>query len=263
MKPFAKLFSPGWLAPLIAFFIMIAAWETLVQWFELPSIILPSPGQVFTAFVEHPDEWSRATLATSVEILVAYAGSIVLGLSIAVVFAQAKWLRASLYPYAIFLKTLPIIAIAPLIIIWIGEGFWANVIIAWIVAFLPILTNTTEGLISVPANLQDVMRLYGASRWQLLWKLQLPNSLPYLVTGCKISSVSCVLGAVVGEMTVGYLDVPGIGNEIFAKRNTDVALMFVYILLSGGIGITLFGLTSWIGDRVLLHWRDPGVDDAR
>ena len=83
------------------------------------------------------------------------------------------------------------------------------------------------------------------------------------MTGCKISSVSCVLGAVVGEMTVGYLDVPGIGNEIFAKRNTDVALMFVYILLSGGIGITLFGLTSWIGDRVLLHWRDPGVDDAR
>ena len=156
MKPIANSSAP--LGSSDGFFIMIAAWETLVQWFELPSIILPSPGQVFTAFVEHPDEWSRATLATSVEILVAYAGSIVLGLSIAVVFAQAKWLRASLYPYAIFLKTLPIIAIAPLIIIWIGEGR-ANVIIAWIVAFLPILTNTTEGLISVPANLQDVMSM--------------------------------------------------------------------------------------------------------
>ena len=259
-KPFLQM---RWLGPLIALMIMLSLWQLIIVVFKLPTIILPSPLQVLNAFLKHPDQWSRATLATLTEILVAYAGSIVLGVGAAVLFAQAKWLRASLYPYAIFLKTLPIIAIAPLIILWIGEGFWGNVIIAWIVAFLPILTNTTEGLINVPANLQDLMRLYGASRWQRLWKLQLPHALPYLVTGCKISSVSCVLGAVVGEMTVGYLDVPGIGNEIFAKRNTDVAFMFAYILLSGLIGITLFGLTSWFGDRVLLYWRDPGIGEDR
>lgn len=252
-----------WLGPLLAFIVMLSLWQLIIIVFQLPTIILPSPGQVLHAFLTHPEQWMRATLATLLEILVAYAGSIFLGVGIAIVFAQAKWLRVSLYPYAIFLKTLPIIAIAPLIVLWIGEGFWCNVIIAWIVAFLPILTNTTEGLINVPSNLQDLMHLYGATRWQRLWKLQLPHALPYLVTGCKISSVSCVLGAVVGEMTVGYLDVPGIGNEIFAKRNTDVAFMFAYILLSGIIGITLFGITSWVGDRVLLYWRDPGIGESR
>jgi len=176
-----------------------------------------------------------------------------LGVGAAVLFAQAKWLRASLYPYAIFLKTLPIVAIAPIIILWIGEGFWGIVTVAWIVAFLPILTNTTEGLINVPANLQDLMRLYGASRWQRLWKLQLPHALPYLVTGCKISSVSCVLGAVVGEMAFDSSKFPGIGSEIFSTRDRDVDFMYAYILLSGLIGITLFGLTSWFGDRVLLY----------
>jgi NitT/TauT family transport system permease protein len=252
-----------WIGPLVALIVMLSLWQLLIVMLKLPTIILPSPLQVLSAFLKHPDQWSQATLATLTEILVAYAGSILLGVGTAIIFAQAKWLRASLYPYAIFLKTLPIIAIAPLIILWIGEGFWGNVIIAWIVAFLPILTNTTEGLINVPSNLQDLMHLYGATRWQRLWKLQLPHALPYLVTGCKISSVSCVLGAVVGEMTVGYIDVPGIGNEIFAKRNTDVAFMFAYILLSGVIGITLFGITSWVGDRVLLYWRDPGIGESR
>ena len=250
-----------WVAPWITFAVMVTLWQLAVSVFDLPKIILPSPLEVARVFVDQRQEILDATWVTFLEIITAYAFSIVLAVGLAVLFSQSRLLRLSIYPYAIFLKTLPIIAIAPIVVIWMGEGFWAVVVVAWIVAFLPILTNTIEGLLSVPRNLIDLMKLYGANRLQILLKLQLPHSLPYVLVGCKISSVSCVLGAVVAEIFVGYLNQPGIGYRIFTEKDINVPGMYAYIIVSGLIGISLFALTSWIGNRIV-YWKDPLADDA-
>jgi len=251
------------LPPVIAGVVLVVAWEGIVRAWSLPKLILPSPWDVVAAGAAQRRELLGAFVVTLTEVLVAYAASLIVGGLTAILFAQFRPVRAALYPYAVFLKTLPIIAIAPLIVIWIGHGFWAVVAVAGLVSFLPILTNMTEGLLAVPAPLQDLLRLYGASRVQRLIKLQLPNSLPFLVAGCKIASVGCVLGAVVGEIFVGVVSRPGLGWTIYEKRDTDVSGMFVAILLSGLLGIALFFATSIIGDRLLLYWRDPTVDERR
>ena len=249
--------------PLVAGLLLLIVWDAVVRIFELPKLILPSPGDVAAAGWKQRGALLEAFGVTLGEVLAAYGVSLIAGGALAIVFGQSRSIRAALYPYAIFLKTLPIIAIAPLVVLWIGNGFWGVVAVAGIVSFLPILTNTTEGLLAVPTNLQDLMRLYGASRFQRLVKLQLPNALPFLVAGCKIASVGCVLGAVVGEIFVGVVSRPGLGWVIYEKRDSDVAGMFVAILLSGVLGIALFFATSIVGDRLLLYWRDPTVDDGR
>lgn len=267
------------LAPAMAAVLLWSIWEGIVRFYQLPKLILPRPWDVFESAWNElvvPRPWAiweagwiernRCLMAigvTTLEVVTAYAVSLLFAVTLAVVFGQSRWLRAAVYPYAIFLKTLPIIAIAPLIVLWVGQGFWGVVVVAGIVSFLPILTNTTEGMLAVPSSFQDLMTLYRANRWQRLFKLQLPNSLPFLVAGCKIASVGCVLGAVVGEIFVGFVKHPGIGYVIYSKRDSDVAGMFVYIALSGMLGIALFAATSFVGDRLLLFWRDPTVDGRK
>lgn len=248
------------LAPGLFGLLLLGVWVWGVWAFDIPKLLLPSPLQVAQAAWSKGPEFLSALLKTTIEVLTAYGLSIVLAGGLAILFGQSSWLRSAIYPYAILVKTLPIIAIAPIVVLWIGQGFWGVVAVAGIVSFLPILTNTTEGLLAVPKNLQDLMRLYGATRWQRLIKLQLPNALPMFVAGCKIASVGCVLGAVVGEIFVGALSNPGLGFLIYQKRDSDTAGLFVAIGLSGFLGLALFGLTSWIGDRCLLYWRDPTVD---
>ncbi|MEZ6109318.1 MAG: ABC transporter permease [Pirellulaceae bacterium] len=251
------------LAPVVFGVLVLLMWSLAVWYWKLPKLILPTPTDVLSAGWEQRGSLFHALLKTSVEVLTAYFLSIVLAGGLAICFGQSRLLRKAAYPYAIFLKTLPIIAIAPLVVLWIGQGTWGVVAVAGIVSFLPILTNTTEGLLAVPANLQDLMRLYGASRWQRLIKVQIPNALPMFVAGCKIASVGCVLGAVVGEIFVGTVSNPGLGFLIYGKRDSDTAGMFVAIALSGLLGLALFGLTSVLGERLLLYWRDPSVDAAR
>ena len=173
-------------------------------------------------------------------------------------FSQSPWVRRSCLPYAIFLQTVPIVAIAPVIVAWVGEGFAAVVIVATIISLFPIITNGTEGLTSIPQGLQDVFALYGANRWQTLWKLQFPHALPYLVTGARIAAGSSVLGAIVGEMFAGVAkENPGLGYVIFAASDQfNMAFVFAAIGMTTLLGLGMFSVVQWIGDRYLLYWRD-------
>lgn len=242
--------------PVVALVLFIGIWEVTLRVFKVSPFLLPSPASVATAAMKNWSAVLFATKNTFLEVLAGFALSVFGGATLAILFTQAKWIRLSLYPYAIFLKTLPIIAIAPVIVLWLGYGFWGVVAISFIVGFLPILTSLTDGILSVPKNLSDLLDTYRASRWARLWKLQLPYAIPSFFSGCKVAIVSCVLGAVVGEFFAGQGDNTGLGVAIFANRDTNVALMFVNIIAAGLLGVICFALVSLAGELATIRWRD-------
>lgn len=248
--------------PLVFFIILLAIWEGAVQAFEIEAYLLPAPSRICKEVAQKPFEILKATASTSMAAGVGLSLSFCVAVLTACVFSQSRIVRNSLNPYAICLQTTPIISIAPLIIIWLGEGFPSVVAIAFIISFFPILTNTTIGLLSVPSGLQDLFRLHRASRWEVLWKLQLPNALPYLVTGLKTSGGLAVLGAIVGDFFAGYADTQsGLGYLVYQYKDRNVSLMFGCIAAATLLGLTFFTVISAVSDRVLLYWCDRKVGE--
>lgn len=246
------------LAPpaLFAIFV-VAVWELVVRWKELPEFLLPAPSQIVAECFSNPTEIISAAAVTAVAAISGLLASLLIGVGLACLFSQSPWIRRSLNPYAICLQTTPIISIAPLIIIWLGEGLPSVIAIAFIISFFPILTNTTTGLLNVPAGLQELFRLYDANRWQRLLKLQFPNSLPYLATGLKTSGGLAVLGAIVGDFFAGYSQTQkGLGYLIYQYRDHNVPLMFGAIFAATLLGLIFFATISTLTDRFLLFWCD-------
>jgi NitT/TauT family transport system permease protein len=194
---------PGILAPIAIGILGLVAWEMIVRIREIPHYILPGPlliGQTLIA------DWPTLSTSLWVTLRIAFAAlvaAVLVGVTLAVLFTQSKWLEKSLFPYAVVLQVTPVVAIAPLIIIWIGDISLSLLVCAWIVAFFPILSNTILGLNSADHNLVDLFRLYGASRWQTLRYLRLPAALPYFLGGLKISGGLALIGAVVAEFVAG------------------------------------------------------------
>lgn len=184
-----------------------------------------------------------------------------LGIVIAMLFSQSSLIRRSFFPYAIFLQTVPIVAIAPVIVVWLGEGLPAVVLIATIISLFPVITNGTEGMTSIPQDQQDLFSLYGATRWQTLTKLQFPHAMPYFVTGAKVAAGNSVLGAIVGEMFAGISgQSQGLGYVIFAATDRyNMAFVFAAIATTTLLGIAMFSLISFVGERYLLYWRDRRI----
>ena len=203
-----------------------------------------------------------ATGLTGAGALCGFAASIVLGTFVAFLFSQSSAIRSSCYPYAIFLQTVPIVAIAPLIVTWFGAGFRSVVIIACIISLFPIITNVTTGLISVDAGLHDLFRLHRATRWQLLRKLQIPNAVPYLVTGARTSSGLAVVGAIVGEFFVGYgTRQHGLGFIIlYAGPQLKTDQLFAATIASALLGIIMFTATTLVGKAVLGKWYEAPLN---
>ena len=180
----------------------VVLWDLVVRINGIPPYILPAPGLVLTTLVaDWPILWSSllATLETTIEGL---ALAVVGGIGLAVLFNQSRLIEHSLYPYAVILQVTPVVAIAPLLLIYLPQQA-AVLACAWIVAFFPVLANTTLGLNSVDHNLADLFRLYGASRWQVLWELKLPAALPQMLAGIKIAGGLSLIGAVVAEIAAG------------------------------------------------------------
>jgi NitT/TauT family transport system permease protein len=248
------------LAPPVALFICAgAAWYGVVLLFDLPPVLLPSPPRVLEAMWQNRAGLALATLFTAGAALAGLLLSSLGGVLVAMLFSQSVVIRRSCYPYAIFLQTVPIVAVAPLIVIWIGEGFAAIVVVAFIISLFPIITNATDGLLSVPTELRELFRLNRASRWQILWHLQLPHALPRILTGVKIASATAVLGAIVGEFFTGAsARVRGLGNLIFAANGQfRLDILFAAIFLCTFLGVTIFYSVSFLGQRYLLYWCDP------
>ena len=248
--------------PLVLGVIALALWELVVRHFDVPPYVLPAPSAIGAAFIDNFSSLMTslwATLRVTIEaMLAAFVGATAL----AILFSQSRLIENALYPYAIVLQVTPVVAITPLILIWVGfeRINLALVIIGFIVAFFPVLSNTTLGIRSTDQNLIDLFRLYGASRWQILWKLQLPSALPYLLGAMKISGGLALVGAVVGEFTAGSGTATGLAWRITeAGHELEIAKMFAALGLLAVVGIMIFSALSLL-EWVLLHrWHESAL----
>jgi NitT/TauT family transport system permease protein len=260
-RPRAVTLVRGIGPPALAFVVFLLAWRFVNGVLNVAPYILPPQERVLQAFVEDGPYLLEQLWHTVKMAVFGYALAIAVGVSIAVLFSQSKVLERSLYPYAIFLQTTPIIAIAPLIVIWAGIGDNSVVIIAFIIALFPIIANTTLGLTSVDNNLINLFRMNNATRWQELVWLRVPFSLPYLFTGLRISSGLSVIGAIVGEFLVGTGGVGGgMGYTlIIAAGQLKTARLFAAVFLCALLGIAFFLVVSTIGNQLLKNWHESAV----
>lgn len=247
-----------WIPPLVALLIGLAIWQAAVVLLKIPKILLPPPTAVMTAAWENCGRLATATMVTAAAAAFGFGLSLISGTLVAMLFSQSRLVRNSLFPYAIFLQTVPIVAIAPLVVIWLGEGFAAVVVIAWIVSLFPIITNGTAGMLRVPTTQRELFQLCKATRWQTLRQLQLPAAMPNLVTGARIASGLSVLGAIVGEYFAGAgAQRPGLGYLIFAAKDQfALDTLFAAVLLCTLLGVAMFTLVGFVGQRGLLAWME-------
>jgi NitT/TauT family transport system permease protein len=248
------------LAPAAVLALGIALWELVVRVNNIPPYILPAPDLVISTLILDWDIlwWSLlATLATTLEGL---ALAVIGGVVLAVLFNQSRLIEHSLYPYAVILQVTPVVAIAPLLLIYLPQQA-AVLACAWIVAFFPVLANTTLGLNSVDHNLTDLFRLYRASRWQVLWELKLPAAQPQMLGGIKIAGGLSLIGAVVAEIAAGSAGAgSGLAYRIAESGyRLNIPRMFAALLLLSLTGIAIFALLSWLTHLALRRWHESAV----
>lgn len=245
--------------PVIASTLVLLIWFLIKKSSGLPDYVLPGPLKVAATFWEHKTEVGKATWLTLFSSVFGLAISTLIGSLISIVFCQSKWIRRSLFPLAIFLQTVPIVAIAPIVVLWLDEGLTATIFIASIVSVFPIITNTTTGLLGVTNEHYELFRLYKASRWQRLFRLQIPTALPSFVTGLKIAGGMAVLGSVVGEFFCASLESKGLGRLIFELKDANVAQMYGCIFAATLMGVSMFAVISIVTDRFLLYWDEKKI----
>ena len=240
--------------PIAVFACVLLVWHFAAQ--QSTPLVLPAPAAVWKAAVERSDLFLQAAWITGAAALCGLGSSIITGTLVAFAFSQSRHIRSAFYPYAIFLQTVPIVAIAPLVIIWFGHGFHSVVIVSFIISLFPIITNTTTGLLQVDSNLQDLFRLHDASWLQMLLKLRLPAAVPYLIAGIRISAAIAVVGAIVGEFFVGFqADNFGLGYLIRTK-NTEMKIdqLFAAVIASTLLGVIVFTVVTVTGNWILNRW---------
>ncbi|OQW51298.1 MAG: ABC transporter ATP-binding protein [Candidatus Raskinella chloraquaticus] len=248
-------------APFLVGIIFLGGWEAAVRIMAIPPYILPTPSRIIETLVS---DWP--TLAASLRITLAItfsalAAAVVVGGALAILFTQFKWVELALFPYAVILQVTPIVAIAPLIIIWVNDTNLSLLICAWIVAFFPILSNTILGLNSADHNLRNLFELYGATRWQTLRYLRLPAALPYFLAGLKISGGLALIGAVVAEFVAGTGGTAsGLAYRILeAQYQLKIPRMFAALTLISLAGVAIFLATSIIAHRLLHRWHESAI----
>lgn len=247
------------LLPVLLGLAVLGIWEVSVRLAGVPVFVLPPPSLILKALVADAGILLPSLWLTFVVTVQAFALALVSGVALAVLFSRSRLLAAALYPYAVVLQVTPVVAIAPLVIIWVGyeRVDLALLILAWIVAFFPILSNATLGLSAVDPNLRDLFRLYGASRWQTLWRLQFPSALPYLLAGMKVSGGLALIGAVVAEFVAGSGTASGLAWRIVESGNRlAIPRLFAALLLLSLLGIAIFAALSWLQRRLLRRWHE-------
>src|SRR5581483_4456620 len=241
--------------PAVVFAAAIAFWEWHVHAAGISPLVLAAPSDIVRAFFEHFDTLMQALWFTVRITAFAFVLATIAGVGLAVIFSQSRIVEYALYPFAVVLQVTPIVAIAPLLLIWVGYDNVNEVLVvlAWIIAFFTVLSNTVVGLRSADHNLVDLLKLYGASRWQVLWRLQLPSALPYLLAAMKISGGLALIGAVTAEFVAGSCNDLGLGWIItLANRNLDTAQEFAAVAMLSLLGIAiLFAMTAL--EWALLH----------
>lgn len=253
------------LMPLTIGLVALGIWEWAVRANEVPAYILPGPLEIARTLVR---DWHTLQVSLWITLKITFAALFVaagLGLALAVLFAQSRVVELSLFPYAVILQVTPIVAIAPLIIIWVNDVSLSLLICAWIVAFFPILSNTTLGLNSADHNLQDLFRLYRASRWQVLMRLRLPTAMPYFLGGLKISGGLALIGAIVAEFVAGTGgSASGLAYRILeAGYQLQIPRMFAALVLVSVTGIAIFLAMTLISHLALRHWHESAMKERK
>ncbi|MEC9092983.1 MAG: ABC transporter permease [Planctomycetota bacterium] len=249
------------LPPAIATLVGLSFWWITKISTGYPDYILPGPDKVYSALSDNLAEAANSTGLTLISATSGLLISVVMGSLISIVFCQSKWIRRSLFPLAIFLQTVPIVAIAPIVVLWLDEGLVATIFISFLVSVFPIITNTTTGLLNVHNDHYDLFHLYQASRYQRLIRLQIPSALPSFVSGLKVAGGMAVLGSVVGEFFCATLNHKGLGRQIFELKDHNVAFMYACIMLATLLGVSLFALISLLSDRFLLYWDEKKISN--
>lgn len=252
IKPYLSFF-----APIITFLLLICAWELTVSFQNIPKYILPAPTDILDSLLKNYSDLLRSTFITFRITLFAFIIASLLAIFIAILFSQSKIIELSLYPIAVIFQVTPVVAIAPLILIWVGldNAEFAILILAVIVAFFPVLANTNLGIRSVEKNLSELFSLYEANRLQRLFKLQLPYALPFILTGMKTSIGLALIGSVVAEFVAGSGTSTGLAWRIIEAGNRlDVPKLFAALILLVILGVILFLIMSLLEKILLKRW---------
>jgi NitT/TauT family transport system permease protein len=234
---------------------LIYAWHLFVKYGEVPSFVMPSPLATLHALVVPNYRWAENVLATASEIFGGYALAVVVGIALAVLFSWFRVLELVLMPVLVSLNMIPKVALAPLFLVWFSYGVVPNTLIAFSIAFFPIVLTTARGLREVEPELIDLVRTIRASRWQIFVKIQLPGALPYIFAGAKVAAILAVAGAIVGEFLGSER---GLGYLMAQVAVTlDTAAMFMAVILITAIGVVLYGIV--LGLEKLLVVRDARI----
>lgn len=250
-----------WVLPVFVLVVGLVMWDRIVVWNDIPHYILPGPLLVFETLIA---DWAMlfdALLVTLQITLMALAVAVLGGVGLAVLFTQSRWIEMSFYPLAVILQVTPIVAIAPLIFIYVDSRIAGLLLCAWLVAFFPVLSNTTLGLNSADHGLRDLFRIYGATRWQKLRFLQLPSALPYFLGGLRIAGGLSLIGAVVAEYVAGT---GGIGSGLAfrileAGYRLNIPRMFAALILIAVTGVVIFAGLSFLSHLLLRKWHESAL----
>ena len=250
------------LAPVLALLLILAVWEGLTHALAVPTYLLPPPSAVLAAAVHDAHTLASGALITARAALLGFALSAVIGALAAVALASSRLLEKAFYPYTIFLQTVPIIAVAPLLVLWFGPGLRAVAVSAFIVSVFPVIANTLAGLRSVDPGLHDLFRLYGAGRVATLLKLSLPSAVPSIVTGLRVASGLAVIGTIVGEFVAGFSEGgAGLGILVLSSyRQLRTDLLFASVLAAAALGLALFGAVNFVGALLLRKWHPSEIN---
>lgn len=254
-----------WLFPAIIMVLAIAAWDWICVRNEIPHYILPRPGLVAQTLIEDWGILGGALLNTLKITFLGLALAVTGGVGLAVLFAQSKWVEMSFFPFAVVLQVTPIVAIFPLINIYVDNQTAKLLLCAWIVAFFPILSNTTLGLNSVDSNLRDLFQLNGANQWQTLFQLRLPAAMPYFLGGLKIAGGLSLIGAVVAEFVAGASgQSSGLASRIIeAGYRLNAPRLFAALILISATGILIFLTLSLVSHLILRRWHESALSRER
>src|ERR1700730_17325482 len=259
MKLLAKHRLIDFLSVVLIFCALCAIWEAIILVFRIPRFILPSPWEVVLALINRRDSLLNALRITSSAVLLGLLASVLAGMIIALIFAQSHWIRRMLYPYTILLQTVPIVAVAPLILMWVGPGTLSVTLVAFISALAPIIANTTQGLISVEPNLIHLFLMHNASRLQILTRLRLPHAVPSLFVGIRIAAGISVIGAITGVLFAGASRVGegGLGYPIpYPSAQLQTDYLFALVLAATVLGFAFFFLVMFLEWYFLHNWHE-------
>jgi NitT/TauT family transport system permease protein len=247
--------------PVIVLALSLAVWELVVRLASIPPYVLPAPSLILHTFIADRVLLTQSLLVTLITTLEGFLLAAIGGVGLAVLFNLSRLLVYSFYPFAVILQVTPIVAVAPLLLIYLPQPL-AVLACAWIVAFFPVLANTTLGLNSIDRNLADLFALYGASRGQVLWNLKLPSALPYILGGLRIAGGLSLIGAVVAEIAAGSAGAgSGLAYRIVESGyRLNIPRMFAALVLLSIAGIVIFYLLAFVNHIALRRWHESALE---